>query len=279
MTKKNLILGLIKGYNFEQIRPFIISLERTKFKGDLILFYSDINNQTYRILRQYSVKLINFEQKYPFFTSIPITNISLPEPLKNELSIWWTRWIMYYLFLSNLKNRYTKILLTDVRDVIFQRNPFDFESDKELCFFLEDSRMKIDTCHWNSMWIRDLFGEEILAEIGHNYISCAGTIIGTPSKLLNYLRKFMEILSKIDISKLGPQGVHNYLIYTNKIDNYQFFENENGPILTLHHKKFETIRFNKRGLIINDNENVVNIIHQYDRHPSLVKIFFKKYTI
>jgi len=282
MKNKNLIVGLIQGYNFEQIRPFIVSLKNSGFKGDLHLFCSNIDEPTCNKLRKFSIKLIPFKETYPFFTDLTLIhpNDFFFNQLKTKkMSFWWRRWIMYYFYLSNLRKNYSKILLTDVRDVIFQLDPFDFKSDEDLCFFLEDIRMKINICEINTQWIRDLFGEEILAKLGDNYISCAGTIIGSPPKLQNYLKKFMEIIFKIDITKSSPQAVHNYLIYMNLIDDFQLFENENGPVLSMHHKISDTIRLNKKGLIINNNDKVVNVIHQYDRHPELIKKFLEEYII
>src|SRR5947207_2279947 len=58
---KNLVIGLVKGYTFEKIRPFITSLRATDYDGDICLLYSDLDTGTVNSLRQYGVDLVPFE--------------------------------------------------------------------------------------------------------------------------------------------------------------------------------------------------------------------------
>lgn len=72
------------------------------------------------------------------------------------------------------------------RDVIFQSNPFDFTLanassgalSTHVIFAAEDDWVSIGSEHWNSMWIRDCYGNDVLQQLKHYTISCAGTTIG-----------------------------------------------------------------------------------------------------
>ena len=137
--KKNLIIGIVKGYDFETIAPFILSLRKTNFKGDLVLFTSGIDKKTNNLLQKYGVKLIPFEKDYHYIKSP--NNHKLPKKCSSEMSPNCSRYVMYYLYLLKNKQKYSKIMLADVRDVIFQLNPFDFDFNKKLYFFLEERKM------------------------------------------------------------------------------------------------------------------------------------------
>ncbi|MHA1381581.1 MAG: hypothetical protein ACTSRG_24705 [Candidatus Helarchaeota archaeon] len=276
--KKNLILGAIKGYNIQQLQPFIFSLKRSGFKGDLVLFFSDISTKTYKYLYKQGVKLIPFNDNFPFINVSNINRI-LPNISFNKISIECSRYIMYFIYLSKNLKKYSMVMLTDVRDVVFQRNPFDFSNNNGICCFLEGKRTWINKCAVNSNWIKFAFGKKGLDKIGDNIISCSGVTIGETSKIMDYLKKMITYFTQIRLKHGIDQAVHNYLIYTNQLEDLELFENEKGPVYTIGHKAKEKIKLNENGLIINENGNVVNIIHQYDRRPFLIKYICKNNNI
>ena len=40
---RNLIIGAIEGYTFDQIAPFFLSLRKVKFAGDVVVFSREID--------------------------------------------------------------------------------------------------------------------------------------------------------------------------------------------------------------------------------------------
>ena len=142
------------------------------------------------------MKIIPFRSEYPFLLDNAILNNTFPliDPNK-KFHVVWARWFLYYFYLTKNGGEYSRVLITDIRDVVFQRNPFDFEADRDLCFFLADQRIRFEDNPWNSESISDTVGDEFLADIKHNIISNAGTVFGTPSRLLEYLKIFLEISS------------------------------------------------------------------------------------
>ena len=69
---------------------------------------------------------------------------------------------------------------------------------------------------------------------------------------------------------MGPhdQGVHNGLIQTGRLPFAELIPNEHGRVLTL--GRVKTPRVNGDGILLNADGSVPAVIHQWDRHPSLV---------
>jgi len=312
-SNKNLILGTIKGYEFNQIKPFLISLKNSGYSGDICLLASEISPKTIEALHQYGVNLYFFNEfsfslpllckkgHWQFNKKIPIHRLfdldiyrkfarfafNIPTLFgdnKNKyliqsriahrfLFVMSSRYLLYYLYLSEYGKNYSKIMLTDVRDVLFQRNPFDFDFDDCLCCFLEDKGKTISECWVHTEWIGQGFGDSALREIGDRMISCAGTTIGTRDYIMLYLEAMIAYLLKLQYhpSSGVDQGVHNYIIHKGLIKNVRFFENHYGPILTMMSVKENQLCFNNSGFLINEDGSVINVLHQYDRHSPEVK--------
>lgn len=274
LKEKNAILSTVRGYSYEQIKPFIESLRKTGFKGDLILFVSKIGYFTKKKLEKQGVNLVPFSLAYPYLNSDGFADYRryLPEKYAFDISLISARPIMYYLYLLKHGEKYSHVALTDARDVIFQKNPFEFKFKKGLSFFLEDKGRTIGACEVNSRWVSEVFGEKVLADIKDRPISCAGFVMGDYSSTLDYLKKMSGIITKSDFWHIIDQGVHNYLIHTNKLSNYTIFDNDNGPVFTMGTARNYIL--DKNDLFVNRKGEVFYVIHQYDRLPELARKYY-----
>jgi hypothetical protein len=63
------------------------------------------------------------------------------------------------------------------------------------------------------------------------------------------------------------------------LEGIHLYKNEAGPVIALMNKKRETISINKQGRLINQNNQIVNMVHQYDRYPEVVEKLFCKYKL
>jgi len=255
----NLIIGSIYHLTFEQIYPFAKSLFASGYTGKIVLFCLDVSART-------KVNLSKMG-RYSF-----IDLKKLPMHVNNS------RFFHYREFLQE-KNDYDYVLLTDVRDVIFQKNPFSFEKNDSLYVSLED-RTLIGTCPINKKWVIDFYNEEIFSKMQDHRISCAGTIIGKSSRIYRHIDAICKELDKIgekDKSLLigaGPdQAAHNIIIRLMPEEPVVYFDNLSGPMMTVGNTYFNDISFIDK--VISNQSGVVNIIHQYDRIPELVELFKK----
>jgi len=286
---KNLILGVAENLKFKDICLFLGSLKKTNFNGDVCLFISKMNAVDRNTLRQYGVKIIAFKERFPYIkdtSEMDISQISArhPELRFQKVHMRSFRFIMYYLYLAKWKNEYSKVLLTDVIDVVFQKDPFDFDNDNDMLHcFLENRDKTIGSCHSNSSWVRDFFGEKVLDEIKENNIICSGVVTGTSIAIMEFLEDTiycMKVFQSTVKNAIGDdQGMHNYVVYKKELKNTNFFYNETGPVMHLHYVPKDRMRFDKNGLLVNDKGDIVNIVHQYNRHPFLIEKFQEEYSI
>lgn len=255
--KKNLIIAASINYSKEQINPFIQSLNKV-FDGTLVLFTNKKFN--YKKLN-YSIIQIN---PYVAYSNSIYGNIKTRSA--NNI-----RFIWYKEFLKNNKS-FSNILLIDIRDVYFQKNPFEFVQNKILVA-QEDNC--ISNCPYNSDWIRSLYGEDVLKEMQNNPIYCSGTILGSREiidELIEY--EIMHMSQYKGDDKIIDQGIFNYFVFE-KSENCTINNNKTGSIYTMGYSN--TFNFNKFGELINNNNEPYAIIHQYDRYKWLANYFTEKY--
>ncbi len=251
----NIVLGTAVGYRIGAIMPFVLSLIKSGYKGRVVLFVEDLKSNLAKYLRKHSIEPCLYESSH-----IPVTN---------------QRYILYKRFIEQ-EDGIGQIMLTDVRDVIFQGNPFTLCNTDNLYCFEEDKSMTLANCYYNSKWIHQAYGKNVLAQIGHNPIICSGVTIGSYSKILQYLEILCRKLATVPPVWGIDQGIHNFLIRSGKISHVVIYTNESGPVYTLHHVRPNSININKNGYITNES-GMPCVIHQYDRHPLLKVAVQKKY--
>ena len=105
-------------------------------------------------------------------------------------------------------------MFTDVKDVVFQRDPFDFEWKAQLCSFLEAPGAVIgekDTPHG---WLAKtgIYGTQVAREFENKRVACAGVTFAEIDAAFELLDKMCEHLIRIDSRGLVDQGVYNYLL-------------------------------------------------------------------
>ena len=261
----NLVLGAIYGYDWEKVKHFVISL-RKHYKGKVgfIVDQNIINNKELKqkLLDTYDIDLIVYEEKLQSNHEIQNNRFELYSDIINE----------YY-------NDVEKVFITDVRDVIFQDDPFSygFDEGQELEFYYEPEL--IGNCRCNSWWYRTMFGEEVLNQVKDKIIICCGTIMGTREGLLKYLELFkQEFKNMRDNGRIFTGGedtvIHNLLVYNDKIPmKYKITHNGEGVVSTLDHQK--TFTFDGEGRYINNDGRPTPVIHQWDRVKQHIDLFNK----
>ena len=282
-SAKTLIMGLLTGMTLEQIKPFFVSLEKTGYSGDVCVFVADLDPATLDFLRAQRVNLVPFQKAYlksKWARRIGRARIFMKPWQRRRfdeqmaltyLHVWCARAIHYRTYLAECGKDYDQVMLSDIRDILFQRNPFDFETAPGLSVFLEDARLTIGTCVSNSTWLRDGFGGEVLTELRDKSIFCAGTVFGTPGVLSDFLNQSVELYHKKNNGGLIDQAAFNYLLHKQPPAVWRAFDNNTGPILTMANMTADQFRFNESGLMVNAAGRVFNTLHQYDRHPELAR--------
>ena len=263
-NKKNLIIGAFKKYNWEQLKPFFISLHKSNFrKCDCAMFVQDISQRTKDILETIGVYIYEIPEKYK---NMKINNV---------------RYKLYEEYLQNKFDSYNMVLHVDVRDTFFQKDIFqlydNYSHKPFFAAFQEDEYIKNDDA--NKHWIKFFCGDEALEVAGEGRIICSGTILATVDKFIEFCHIVWE---KIEETKgydyLGEQGILNCYIYYHKLFKDCLIETDNhGPVMTLAIAKRENIFLDKDDNMLNYDGKITCVAHQYDRMLDITIKFNKKF--
>jgi len=244
------------GYDVNSLKPFVYSLR--KYYDDKVVF----------VIKELTDELEKF------FVEYHITHITL-SGLNQNNDIQWMR----YSIFSSILQQYDveRVFISDVRDVVFQNDPFiNTNIDYDVEFFEEPE--KIRNCKCNGGWIMSLYGPSEMSYIGDKNIICSGTTIGSKNGMLNYF----DIMSKeilsfsnrgIQIKGGEDQPIHNHLIRHGAFNNYIVYNNCDNAVATLDHQK--EFMFDSDGKLVDNLNRVIPVVHQWDRPKEHSDHFYK----
>lgn len=283
MKKKNLVLGAIRSYQYRQLEPFVVSLAKTSFSGDLYFLTNDISAETKNHFNHNKVKWLDINYRgngalnswsrfWPLLKPLVrhAPSVLSRAILKMILPLQTVRFLHYKDFLKENRDKYENVLLTDVRDVFFQDDPFNgISGNKVQCY--EEFGILGEELQYNVQWIKNLYGNEAVTAFADKKILCSGTIIGPVDKMIEFLDKFEEILKKaINLLEGGSdQGIYNYLVRTRLYNEVDIKKYREGQIITVTPLDRESYSF-KDHFLVNDNNKVYPVVHQYDRLENIM---------
>lgn len=274
----NSVFGMAVGYRISDLSPFVLSLRHTGYRGNIV----------FGVGYPISEDLKLFAKKYKVILK-GIDPYSIQNCTLCSLGLASRRYLFYLHWLEELGENTGNILITDVRDVIFQSDPFleySPQESTEIFVFEESFNFSIDTRRpfktpWNRNWIIEAYGSGGLKKIGKETILCSGTTFAKHAGMKVYLMEMVHELNSFrrpclkkkccscGESKGFDQGVHNFLIHTGKIKNASKKRYGESSVLTL-----GSLRFTDHVIVKDDDGYVLNalgkrasILHQYNRIP------------
>jgi hypothetical protein len=256
-VEKNLVLGAAYGYGIEQVRLFAESLRRNYHGRGALLVTRWAPSELIGFLQTHQIEPIFFDRAHRVVTDVQVD-----------------RYARYCEYLCNSTTRFDRVLFTDVGDVLFQRDPFEGLPGGELFCFLEDKRATIGQCSSNSLWVRQIFGGEMLARLANCPISCSGTTIGSYAAMEKYTELLLmhaspDVMMRLPTGSRGhDQGIHNVLLHTQALPNARVLEN-GDHVFTLARTPNAEIRISSDGILTADGRKPA-IVHQYNYHPAVL---------
>ena len=171
------------------------------------------------------------------------------------------------------------VFTSDTRDAFFQSDVFKYYENVNKPFLgvaYENGYLTQELT--NVKWIKNAFGEDYFNTLTTQRIICAGTLWGTPDKVLQFAERAFSLLTSNP--KAIDQAATNYIIYQEKLfENCTIISNnEDGPIMTIGIANRAFINLDKNNNIINGKGEIAAFVHQYDRHQDLTKIANDKYN-
>jgi len=243
----DLIIGAGIGYSEKQLRPFLKSLRLSGYGGRVVLF---ADGGGAKEALEWDVEVLSCPKIQTF-----------PHAER-----------FYWILEEVLRSEAQGVVCLDTRDVIFQTNP------ENLPFtgfhaFEEDSSMTIGTCPYNSGWVETGYGKNTLDLMKDYPISCVGSFCGDRVQVANHLHKLTTELKRLQpkTSSFQDQSCHNYIIRNANNDHQTIWNNEMGEVYTVGYIPYGTVKING-DMILNKNECVPSVIHQWERHPNLTEL-------
>jgi len=290
----NAVLGMAQGLSRRALRPFVVSLRQVGFEGEIHLFVADLDGDAIDELRLHGVELHRFRhlhldlhggrvlQPYdrrlaPLHSMYPrlaaLASLAANDRLRASARAMATislainaRFFHYYDFLLDAVDRYEQVLLTDVRDVLFQRDPFGDPLDSRVRCFLEDAAYTIGTHHMNADWVRATYGEEGLSRLAAHPISCVGVTMGVAGGVLDYLEAMVRELTRLPRQIWGSDtAAHNRVCHDGLVPGLELVANGAGPVLTMGGGDWRDLVELQDGLLVDVGGRPFAVLHQYDR--------------
>ncbi len=250
------VISAAFGYQAIDIAPFVRSL-RAVYSDEIVLIIRPDQIEDYKgVLDSYGIR---------------IAAVNLLNQYKPHVA----RFQAYQSILEKQRNHYARIMLSDSRDVLFQKNPFQV-SGEFLNLYAEPC--KIGMCSMNSNWIKKYYNNDFFESVKNELIICSGTTIGSMDLILNYVSKMlMEIRSAFAKYPANvvweDQAFHNYLYYSGKLPFARICKHGFSDVQTLHYE--QRLWFDRNGYLLNYDGQIVPVLHQYDRHKIFSNLFNK----
>ena len=243
--KRNIILAVAFGYSLPKLEPFLASWRENVTTAELVILARDCDDAFYEAAAALGVVVLDAMSRRPY-------------------AVMGARHFMYRDVLRAHRRNVDSVLLSDARDVVFQRDPFDVRRDHPVVFAAEDN--VLGDCPYNRWWLTRIYGEDTARELGGLAISCAGTTMGTTDGILGYLDLMCgEIDAHSDmVEENGDQGFHNYILYRLK-PQFIHLDRADRFVKTLGYTDPDRIGIGANGVLVGGLP-AAPVLHQWDRH-------------
>lgn len=270
---KDIVVGCITGYDFDKIKCWVNSLEKSGFSGDKVMLCYNIDYDTCEELTKRGFSIFAFkrndeERKFEY---------------KDKFSIVVDRFLHQWFFLKKFRGQYRYIISTDVKDVIFQNNPSVWLENnignKKINVGSESIRYKDED--WGKNNLLRSFGQYIYDENADNVIYNAGTISGRFDTMIDlFLNVYMLCNSTQHFIEGGggpDQAALNVLLNMETYRNVTNFATSEsgwaaqlgttGPQIESKYGELliEKIPIIEDGIVMTNSGTPYTLVHQYDR--------------
>mmetsp|Transcript_44412 Transcript_44412/g.69435 ORF Transcript_44412/g.69435 Transcript_44412/m.69435 type:complete len:341 (-) Transcript_44412:2207-3229(-) len=292
--RKNLILSSQKGVLPQELRVFMASLRAAACDAEVVIFSAEPEREDLvEVLETFSATMIPYD---------PSELSAQRGPMNLH------RFTLFRQFLEDgAADRYRQVFLCDIRDVLFQSDPFEaLAVDTGLGVAVEPETLPIGKCDIHSRWLSEecptYKHEQVLEQIASQSRSCAGTTMGTQEAITKYCRMMEEEASRTvhqvpehyglafegrattrdgDTWKgwCNDQGMHNAMLWTGRLAQemeVKLYFAESSPLVTI--GTLEVIRFNDLQEVLYDcfrpecsDGKVAAVVHQYDRVAAIMQ--------
>ena len=243
---------MINGFPTHIYQTFVGSLRATGYSGNIILgIASDAPTSTvdYLASQNVTIKYIENAEKCTYNgTKLNTGKVIDMQTTKGwkctkehpDYKLTWARFVHYADWLIECTQCTDGVILTDVRDAYFQRDPFvtAVERNQQYPLMVFEEDPETDNRHWLSQIpIKSCHGAQVANDISKKRMLCSGSTMGSRGGILEYLSVMKDEFDywktreecRVDL-KGDDQSIHNYLYYTGRFKNAVSVPYRRGPI-------------------------------------------------
>jgi hypothetical protein len=276
---KDCIVGCATNYDWSKLKYWVNSINASGFEGDKVLVLMNCDKDTVQKVTDAGFSIIAFNQDAE-------GNLTY----QSQLMVHVERFIHIYKLLKD--NLYRYVITTDVKDVIFQKNPSTWLeenlSDKEDLVFASES-IKYKDEPWGRENLTQCYGQGIYEDFKNNTIFNVGVLAGRGYAMRDLvLQLFLNCLNRP--IPIVDQAVFNVMISRHPyLNSSMYTTSETGWACqlgtTADPSKINSFRpyLLEPSPKLEDDKVVTSegieytIVHQYDRCPEWKKVIEAKY--
>lgn len=276
---KDLIIGCSTNYNWDKIKYWVNSINKSGFEGDKVLIFMSVDKDTLQKVSDagFTSLVVGQADELGNYTY----NSNLPVHVER----------FFHIYNVLRSNRYRYVITTDVKDVIFQQNPIKYIEenigDKKLMFASESILYKDEP--WGNQNLLETFGNYFHGIFKNNLIFNVGVLAGHGDDM----RDLACMIFNMSINRPIPivdQSTFNLMIsMAPYLYNSLYLKSEDAwacqlgttadpskveqfrPFLEEPSPRFEN------GKVVTSVGKEFTIVHQYDRVPDWKKVIEEQY--
>jgi hypothetical protein len=289
---KTLIIGAATNYSWEHLAPWVNSINESGFQGDVVIVASNITKATIEKLNEQGINVSTYGRKTDDGGFL----------IENAMAPHVERFFWIWNYINTVGVDYDNVVVTDTRDVIFQRDPDNFLETycKVRPLIASSESLTVENEPWNWENINQTFGPFFAETLKNTLILNVGVIAGRK----DYVKDLMLMIFQMGLNrpiKIVDQAVFNFLINQEpyKHNTYRTTNGDGWAAqlgATIHaveagagdlgmfgnKEKYlkDYIGPQPRivdGEVINSDGKPFIIVHQWDRIPELKAVVEKKY--
>eukprot|EP00992_Anisonema_acinus_P015197 TRINITY_DN9654_c0_g1_i1.p1 TRINITY_DN9654_c0_g1~~TRINITY_DN9654_c0_g1_i1.p1 ORF type:complete len:315 (-),score=64.90 TRINITY_DN9654_c0_g1_i1:89-1033(-) len=194
-----------------------------------------------------------------------------------------SRWTWYGDVIAERRQlaRYSAVLMTDTKDVVFQANPFPELAASRAVVVAEEFRMTIAQQESNRRWMTEL-GR--LDEFGDRMVLCSGVAGGAVFPMTRFLAAMRQEMIAHPSTTLGiDQGLFQLCVYSRPRNLRVRIDNTTVRPLFWHlglYMYARTFPFRFDGdRLLGEDGRPPPVVHQYDRQDTNKRRFYDLYDL
>ena len=279
---RDVVLTTAFGLPLRRTRLFFDSLARTGFGGQVVVFAANLSPRELSLYRGAGAEVRNHGLHLHRVLRRPLQAVFWRMvrrwPDAGSFSAPWDRlqqpnllrWSLYRRYLEENRGRFDRVLMVDLRDVVFQSDPFGQVDPAQLHIYAEEGDVTVGQSAWNTRTMLRAFGPEGLQTMAHRRVSCSGAVAGGIAPVETYLRAFADLLPSVSLPDHGTdQAAHIRVVHGPLASAVDWQNNRGGDVLHLHYVEDpEGLRRDTGGRFLNTAGRPYAIVHQFDRHPT-----------